>query len=105
MTQRDKWKKRPCVEAYHAFRDAIRRDFPGEVPPTEQVIELSWIAYFATNDAELIGRFHREKPDRDNIDKAILDALFEHDEGIPYGMIQKVWGKEDKLIVTIKLLQ
>lgn len=105
MTQRDKWKKRPCVEAYHAFRDAIRRDFPGDIPPAEQVIELSWIAYFATNEPELIGQFHREKPDRDNIDKSILDALFDKDEAIGKGTIEKRWGVEDKLEITIKLLQ
>ena len=34
MTQRDKWKKRPCVLRYHAFRDKMRHviksiDFDG----------------------------------------------------------------------------
>lgn len=34
---------------------------------------------------------HRAKPDRDNIDKALLDALFNDDSGIASGLIEKRW--------------
>lgn len=105
MTRRDKWKNRPCVEAYHAFRDAIRRYFPGDVPPAEHVNELSWLATFATSKPELIGTIYRNKPDRDNIDKAILDALWKRDEAIGPGWIDRRWGTEDKLEIRITLLQ
>lgn len=41
--------------------------------------------------AEMAGRPHRQKPDRDNIDKAILDSLFDKDEGIAFGTTAKYW--------------
>ena len=105
MTQRDRWKGRECVLKYHAFRDAIRRDAP-PLPPVERIDSLSWMAYFAIKKGSKhkIHDSHREKPDRDNIDKAILDALFEEDSGIAAGTICKVWGLQSMLIVKIVVL-
>lgn len=108
MTQRDKWKGRACVERYHALRDAIRRDAP-PLPEPEQIDSLSWVAYFTPPESwsrkrreEAIGTRHRVKPDRDNIDKAILDALFERDERISDSeWIRKRWGVEACIKITI----
>lgn len=103
MTQRDKWKGRPVIERYHAFRDAIRRDSP-VLPQADQIESLSWVAYFVPKKAKratMIGKLHRDKPDRDNIDKALLDALFEEDSAIASGTITKRWGIEARIVVTI----
>jgi Holliday junction resolvase RusA-like endonuclease len=99
MTRRDKWKQRPCVLAYHAFRDAIKRDAP-EMPPVESITDLSWTACFTSKPVRC--GWHRAKPDRDNIDKAVLDALFTDDSGIASGTIQKMWGREDKIVIRIQ---
>ena len=37
---------------------------------------------------EAIGELHRTKPDRDNIDKAVLDALFDEDSAIAAGYLE-----------------
>lgn len=105
MTQRDKWANRECVQKYHAFRDAIRRDAP-DMPDASQVAYLSWVAYFAPKPKfmDRVGLIHRVKPDRDNIDKSILDALFKNDAGIGCGWIEKRWGLESKLVITIGLM-
>ncbi len=44
MTQRDKWKKRPCVLRYRAFADELRL----KVGPIDRVPYcVSWSAYIA----------------------------------------------------------
>src|SRR5688572_7856631 len=82
MTRRDKWKRRPCVMRYRAWADSARIA-AGVLPDPSKVISFDWKAFFPPPDswskkrrAEAIGKPHRSSPDRDNIDKAILDALF-----------------------------
>jgi Holliday junction resolvase RusA-like endonuclease len=62
------------------------------------VSSVSWVAYFPIpqswskkKKAEMAGQLHRQVPDRDNVDKAILDALFKDDSGIAAGHIEKRW--------------
>jgi Holliday junction resolvase RusA-like endonuclease len=51
-------------------------------------------------DAER-GQLHRSKPDRDNIDKAILDTLYpKSDSGIARGSLEKLWGDSPSLTIT-----
>ena len=49
-----------------------------------------------------IGNLHRLAPDRDNIDKALLDALFPQDKAIAMGHIEKRWDWEPRMEVTIE---
>ena len=96
QTRADKWKKRPCVMRYRAFADEIRRQV-GKVPDDAECV--SWVAYLPMPEKSwskkkrdaLRGQLHRQKPDRDNIDKAILDALFKDDSGIAAGTLCKRW--------------
>jgi Holliday junction resolvase RusA-like endonuclease len=107
MTQQDKWKKRPCVMRYRAFADEMRRQVGGRIPL--DTVDLSWVAYLPIPKSwteekkeRLSGEFHLQKPDRDNIDKAILDALFKEDSGIATGTITKRWddGKGPRIELT-----
>ena len=107
QTQRDKWAKRPAVLRYRDWADKLR-SIARNLPQPEQITDLSWTAYFEPPKSwpkrkrfEAIGTIHRQKPDRDNIDKAVLDALFERDEAIGVGTLKKYWGIEDGLTVTI----
>lgn len=96
MTQRDKWKKRPAVLRYHAFKDELKLRVGSRIP--QDVDTVSWIVYFPMpkswskkKKAAMAGEKHRQKPDRDNIDKAILDAIFPEDSGISDGELKKRW--------------
>lgn len=100
MTQRDRWAKRDCVLRYHAFRDEMRLRVGNKIP--SDIVRLSWIAYLPIpkswskkKKAEMAGQYHRQKPDRDNIDKAILDSLFSEDCMIAAGQITKRWDDGD----------
>ena len=116
MTQRDRWKKRPAVTRYHGFKDELRARVAG-LPHLRRLIDsgtvyrLSWTAYLPIpaswakhKKAAMAGALHRAKPDRDNIDKAILDALFTDDSGIAAGHLEKRWddGRGPRLEITFE---
>lgn len=110
MTQRDKWAKRPCVLRYREWADQARLivEAAGGLPEAERVLELSWTARFEPPKStskkrreEMIGEYHRQKPDRDNIDKAVLDALFKEDKAIASGTIRKLWAEQASLTLFI----
>lgn len=107
MTQRDKWATRDCVMRYRSWADKVRA-MAGVLPATELIDRLDWVAYFeppkswsAKKQAAALGSLHRSKPDRDNIDKAVLDALFKSDSSIARGTIEKLWGEPSRLEIRI----
>ena len=107
MTQKDKWAKRPCVMRYREWADKARI-VAGKLPQNPRTV--SWTAYFefpesysAEKVAQLAGRPHRQKPDRDNVDKALLDSLFAQDCGVSDGTLSKRWddGNGPRIEVSI----
>jgi hypothetical protein len=132
MTQKDKWDKRACVIKYREWCDGVRHIlFEQQIvlPDPYDVEDLSWTAYLLppvsrhtgyrfskktgkqvrtykkmTKDERdaLIGELHRVKPDRDNIDKAVLDCLFKEDSGIAQGTLRKEYSWEPRLEIVIK---
>lgn len=107
MTRRDVWKKRPVVLKYHAWCDELRLRL---IYWPKDPVDVSWTVYFPFPKSyskrvceELRGTPHRLRPDRDNIDKAILDALFDKDERIATGTLQKYWddGEGPRIILQI----
>ncbi len=108
MTQRDKWQQRPCVMRYRAWKDAARKA-AGWIPCADLILSVSWVAYFSTpvswskkKRVAAIGTLHRSKPDRDNVDKSLLDALFVDDSKIAAGSIEKRWDIVERMEVTIE---
>ena len=97
QTQSDRWKKRPCVMRYRAWADGlrakagkagdpIRLDFAAFIP-----MPKSWAK---KKKREMCGALHRQKPDIDNIAKAISDALLCEDKGIAMGKQIKYWCEQ-----------
>ena len=111
MTRKDKWAKRDCVVRYRAWADAARLVLKsrGGIPDGAVIREVSWVAYFQVTpswskkkQAEMLGQPHRHTPDRDNIDKALLDAIFKGgDQHVTSGRIHKEWAEAGKLYVEI----
>jgi Holliday junction resolvase RusA-like endonuclease len=58
--------------------------------------------------AEFLGRGHTQKPDLDNVVKAISDGLnrvaFADDSQIAEMIVQKRWGPEAKTVVTVEAI-
>ena len=92
---------------YRAFADNFRASV-GRVP--KDALEVHWVAYLPMPKSwedgkrmELKGKPHRQKPDKDNIEKAILDALFKDDSRIYGGSGYKLWddGNGPRIHLTI----
>ena len=108
MTQSDKWKKRPAVMRYWAFKDEVRLKMGG--------VELdgSCVVFFIPmpkswskkrRDATL-GHPHRSRPDISNLLKALEDALYGEDSHIAsYGSLTKVWSDEGQILVKQRCRQ
>lgn len=100
MTQRDRWSKRPAVMRYRAYYDEIRlRNI--KLPMQYHVTFILPMpdAWSEKKKAEHDGAPHRRRPDKDNFEKAILDALFVDDSGIWDGRVTKRWGRTGKIII------
>lgn len=105
MTQRDKWFKRECAEKYWAFKAELEkqaRRLNFEMPESDYHLIFtlpmpdSW-SNKKKNDMN--GKPHKQKPDKDNLEKAFLDALCVSDSHIWDGRVSKYWGFEGKIFI------
>lgn len=110
MTQRDKWKGRKCVVEYHAFKDRVRleaRDAYDKIQ-NAAILGVEICAVFPVRASwtkaakqDMAGRYHRSKPDIDNIIKACFDALFVDDSVIARVKAEKWWGDKPSVTITV----
>ena len=101
MTQRDKFAKRKPVLRYWAFKDECRLK-KVEVPQCGYHITFvlpmpkSWTK---KKRLAMNGQPHQQKPDKDNLEKALLDALYADDSKVWDGRVTKRWGETGRIIV------
>lgn len=94
QTQSDRWKKRPVVVRYRRWCDEVRalmgdRTLPGAfwaifhlpLPPS----------YSKARRASLAGTPHLQRPDADNLLKALMDACLADDSHVWDVRATKVW--------------
>jgi Holliday junction resolvase RusA-like endonuclease len=95
MTQRDTWMRRPAVVRYRQFADALREAAGGVREGADMVLVTAWVAmpesWTKKKKAELVGQPCRQRPDWDNIGKAVCDSLFDEDCCIWAGLTMKYW--------------
>lgn len=93
MTRVDKWKKRPIVSKYRAFKDECRLK-KVQIPESGAHIVFhvpmprTWKE---EQKREMHLMPHQQTPDVDNFCKGLLDALYENDSHIHDIRISKVW--------------
>ena len=104
MTQRDKFAKRPVAERYWAFKKELqlkKLTLPECGYHLICVIPMpkSWsLIKRKLHD----GKPHQSRPDKDNIEKGVLDALYTDDSCVWDGRVSKYWG--DKPCIYIKMI-
>lgn len=49
--------------------------------------------------AQHVGQPHQQKPDKDNLEKALLDAVFDEDSHVWDGRVTKIWGETGQIII------
>lgn len=95
MTQSDRWKERPPVVRYRHYCDDVRLY---EIRVPEAGAHITFVlpmpkSWSKKKRAEMDGQPHQQKPDIDNLTKALLDALFEDDAHIWDVRTSKRWGE------------
>lgn len=96
MSRRDKWKPSAAAQAYFAFRDQVRL-LKISVPH-----QGAWIIFHLPMPSSWsekkklahIGRRHQQKPDKDNLEKGLLDAVFGEDCVVWDARVTKLWARE-----------
>lgn len=48
---------------------------------------------------QYVGQPHQQKPDKDNLEKALLDAVFDEDSHVWDGRVTKIWGETGQIII------
>jgi Holliday junction resolvase RusA-like endonuclease len=102
QVQSDRWRSRPAVARYRAYRDELHIKGLQIPEPFHHFVFVlamapSWSeAKKQAND----GMPHHLKPDRDNLEKAVLDAYFGEDRHIWHGAATKIWGRRGVLLVS-----
>lgn len=105
QTKRDKWKKRPVVERYHQFRDDLRyacKSNNFELGDTFEIIfyipmPKSW------SKKKMIKMYntpHNQKPDIDNLVKAVMDTLMTDDKQVWKIKAEKRWSDSGSIMIN-----
>ena len=99
MTQRDRWKQRPCVMRYRAYCDRLREECTRQGWTLPDSVVMTFVIKMPAQWSKkkklaMCGQPHRQKPDIDNLQKSILDALLPADDSAVWRVLAcKRWGK------------
>ncbi|PHM55842.1 endodeoxyribonuclease RusA [Xenorhabdus stockiae] len=101
MTQADRWRKRKPVLNYYAFKDEIRLN---NITLPESHYHITFVlpmppSWSKKKRTAMNGKPHQQKPDKDNLEKALLDAVFDDDSRVWDGRVTKVWGEKGQIII------
>lgn len=101
QTQRDKLQKRPPVLRYRAFCDEVRLK---KITLPEGGWHVTFVLPMPTSwtkkrRIDMNGKPHQQKPDKDNLEKALLDAIFDDDSRVWDGRVSKIWGETGQIII------
>ncbi len=98
QTQSDRWKQRACVMRYRAFADECREQGMEIVNGATVIFNLpmpkSWSK---KKKALMLGKGHQQKPDVDNLLKAVMDAVLQEDCHIYDIHSQKFWAEKGSI--------
>ena len=108
MTQRDKFHKRPAAQRYWDFKAALRATAGPLLPGPDMVVVSAWVpmppSWSKTKKEAMACQPCRQKPDWDNIGKAVCDALFDEDACIWVGVTIKYWCLAGQERLNVKIL-
>lgn len=100
MTRSDKWKKRPVVMRYFAFRDQVETAKIQLQSPCKITFYISMPdSWSKRKRSDFNGKPHMNKPDVDNLLKALLDSVFEDDAHMWSVSVEKFWAEKGAITV------
>jgi Holliday junction resolvase RusA-like endonuclease len=101
QTRSSKWKTTPREAKYYRFKDDIREGgvyLPESGYHVIFVLKMPLGWNYRKRD-KMRHTSCQKTPDKDNMEKALLDSLFTQDSHIWDGRVSKVWGDSGKMIV------
>lgn len=110
MTQRDRWKVREVTTRYWQYKDrlnelALQLNFDPQTMLTNYYHMTFYLpmpkSWSETKRKELNGQLHRQKPDKDNLEKGFLDCLCKNDEFVADSRVTKRWCYEGEQRVEV----
>jgi Holliday junction resolvase RusA-like endonuclease len=104
MTKADAWKKRKCVLDYWDFKDDIKKQAEEQ---DFKLCEMYRVTFFIgipksrkTGKKKVVdGQPHKQRPDTDNMVKALNDCLLDEDSGVWYTVSIKRWSDNPRIEV------
>lgn len=102
MTQRDRWAKRKCVQKYWTYKDHVQAFILKHQLDIGASLEVVFYlpmpkSWSKRKRAEYDNRPHQQKPDIDNLCKALMDALFDDDCHIYNLNARKFWSTHGEI--------
>lgn len=113
MTRQDSWSKpppayrkpgkngkipdwpRPCVQKYRKFERELLAIVKSRQLDFDIRLPYLLVFKFKTKVKNLWGKPHQVKPDKDNLEKAFLDILYQQDQAAWNGCVVKLWDAHD----------
>jgi len=106
MTQRDRWKKRPTVLRYHAWKDELKKNLPVIDFVPDRIIAICKMpmpkSWSKKKQDRMEGKLHDQKPDADNILKAITDTILPEDKCIGAAAIVTRWATHGEMHIILR---
>jgi Holliday junction resolvase RusA-like endonuclease len=101
QVSKDAWNPSPPVQRYRAFRDLVRITHVQIPRPFHHVVFVMAMppSWSKAKRLAMEGQLHEQKPDRDNLEKALLDSVFGEDCDVADGRATKLWGTQDLIII------
>lgn len=113
MNRSDAWKQRPVVLRYRKFRDTINDLMPESWKTQLHLLDTLIVEFYLPMPKswsvkkinEMAGKIHQQKPDIDNLTKALLDALFRGGDDCKVSKlrVEKRWSYPHDKIGRIKM--
>ncbi|MCK6678266.1 RusA family crossover junction endodeoxyribonuclease [Enterobacter asburiae] len=101
QTRADKWKQRPEVMRYRSFCDEVRLhgvNLPESGAHVIFVLPMP-ASWSKKKRQEHNGKPHQQKPDWDNMAKALQDAIYHDDARVWNCQVTKLWGDVGQIII------
>jgi Holliday junction resolvase RusA-like endonuclease len=102
QTRNSHWSNKKTIDKYHAFRDEIRLHTRHINDGTAyRIIFMVQMAnsWSDKKKAAKLYQLHDQKPDTDNMVKAVLDAMMIEDCKVAYTESVKLWSNEPLIII------
>jgi len=104
QSRRDKWAPSKAVQVYRAFRDEVAwkiRTLPEDFFHVVFLLPMP-ASWSDRKKSEHVGTPHRGKPDKDNLEKALVDAIFRNadDAHVWNTASTKLWAYQGAILIS-----